>query len=203
MAVFILMRVARDWCIYASSRTLVGSQRFFSGSICPSTSFERYRRFTSLSKRASDSQNFWRLLNTDAPVYVYRRAVFPHFAGAWAKAKRSFRTDWQHLAFSELSAPWALTISDLTSDLWDIPTDLWSKQRELFARRARMQGDRSTNNGQALCTPGPTVESVDKGKRRMEGENAFLSLAVWGWTVNPFYSRSTLVSSMRSSFHFI
>ena len=50
---------------------------FISGSICPSTPFERHRRFISLSKRAADSQNFLRLSNTDAPVYVYRRAVFP------------------------------------------------------------------------------------------------------------------------------
>ena len=72
----ILTRVARDWCIYASAQTLVGPQRFISGAICPSTPFERYRRFTSPSNEL-ESQNFWFLSNTDAPVYVYRRAIFP------------------------------------------------------------------------------------------------------------------------------
>ena len=75
--IIILTRVARDWCIYASAPTLVCPQRFNSGSICPSTPFERYHRFTSPSKQAVDSQNFWRLSNTDAPVYVYGRAAFP------------------------------------------------------------------------------------------------------------------------------
>ena len=40
---------------------------------------------------------------------------------------------------------------DLTTDLSDIPTDLWLKPRERFARRVRMQGDRSTDNGQTWC----------------------------------------------------
>ena len=64
---FILTRVARDWCIYASAPTLVGTQRFISGSICPSNPFERDLSFASPSKRAADWQNFWRLPNTDAP----------------------------------------------------------------------------------------------------------------------------------------
>ena len=68
-SIIILTRVARDWCIYASARA--GPRRFIAGSICPSTPFERHRRFTSPSKRAADSQNFWRLSYADAPVYVH------------------------------------------------------------------------------------------------------------------------------------
>ena len=118
----ILTRVTRDWCIYASARTLVGPQRFISGSICPSTPFERYHRFTSPSERAADSQNSWRLSNTDAPVYVYRQAVLPHFAGARAKGKRSFRTDWQHLAsFRAFGA-----IDNLPPPPWGYFSHLWS-----------------------------------------------------------------------------
>ena len=58
-------------------RTLVGPQRFISGSVCPSNPFERDFSFASPSKRAAESQNFWRLSNTDAPVCVQRSAVSP------------------------------------------------------------------------------------------------------------------------------
>ena len=80
------------------TRTLVGPQRFISGSICNLNPLERHRRFTSPSKQAADSQNFWRLQNTATPVYMHRRVIFPHFAGARAKGNRSFRTYWQRLA---------------------------------------------------------------------------------------------------------
>ena len=49
---------------------------FLSGSICPSTPFERHLRSTSPSKRATESENLWRLSNTDDLVYVFQRAVF-------------------------------------------------------------------------------------------------------------------------------
>ena len=58
-------------CISTDPR---GSTALYFGSVCHSTPFERYRRFTSPSKRAADSQNFWRLLKTDA-VYVHRWAI--------------------------------------------------------------------------------------------------------------------------------
>ena len=58
-------------------RTQVGPQRFISGSVCPSKPFERELSFASPSKRAAESQNFWRLSNTDAPVCVHRWAVSP------------------------------------------------------------------------------------------------------------------------------
>ena len=50
---------------------------FISGSVCPSNPFERELSFASPSKRAAESQNFWRLSNTDAPVCVHRWAVSP------------------------------------------------------------------------------------------------------------------------------
>ena len=58
-------------------RTPVGPQRFISGSVCPSNPFERELSFASPSKRAVESQNIWRLSNTDAPVCVHRWAVLP------------------------------------------------------------------------------------------------------------------------------
>ena len=74
---FILTRVARERCICASAPTLVGPQRFISGSICPSNPFERELNFASPSERAAESQNLWRLSNTDAPVCLHRWAVSP------------------------------------------------------------------------------------------------------------------------------
>ena len=78
----ILTRVARDWCIYASARTLVGPQRFISGSVVLSPN----RRFASPSRRAADSQNVWHLSNTDAPVYVHRWAISS--APRWRSSER-------------------------------------------------------------------------------------------------------------------
>ena len=60
-----------DAQFYASARTLVGSQHFLSGSTCPSTPLLRKRRLASLSERAVNSQNFWRLSN------VHRWAFSP------------------------------------------------------------------------------------------------------------------------------
>ena len=55
-------------------------------SVCLSTPFERYRSFTSPSKRAADSQNFWHLSNTDASVYVHQWAISP--ALRWRSSER-------------------------------------------------------------------------------------------------------------------
>ena len=60
-----------------STRTLVGPQRFITGSTFPSTPFERELSFTSLSKQAMDLQNCWRHSNTGALVYLHRLAVSP------------------------------------------------------------------------------------------------------------------------------
>ena len=48
--------------------------------VCLSSAFERYLRFTRPSERASNSQNCWRLSNTDASLYVHRSLC--HFACA-------------------------------------------------------------------------------------------------------------------------
>ena len=55
----------------------MGPQRFISGLICPSNPFERQLSFALPSKRAAESQNFWRLSNTDAPMCLHRWAVSP------------------------------------------------------------------------------------------------------------------------------
>ena len=74
-------------------RTLVGPQRFISGSVCPSNPFEREFSFASPSKRAAESQNFWRLSNTDAPVCVHRWALSPRTLLALErKGKEAFET---------------------------------------------------------------------------------------------------------------
>ena len=160
-----LTRVSRDWCIYASARTQVGPWRFISGSVCPSTPFSHQHQFASPSKRAATRKTFG-VCRTQMPQCSCIEGLFrPHFAGTWAKGKRSFETDWQ--LFWEISAQSALTISDLTTDLSDIraSADLWSKPREDFARRAHLQGDRSTDNWQKdrLCARDLTTESMNKG----------------------------------------
>ena len=151
----------------------MGPQRFILGSICPSTPFERYRRFTSPSKRAVDSQNFWRLLNSDDPVYVYRRAVFPVLC--WRSNERekklsnrlagsrffqSFRRHRHRLSsISQLICQISQLILDRShvNSSHDVPTckviDLRTMDR--------------------LCVRGPTGRVDGQRKRRMEGENAF------------------------------
>ena len=94
----ILTRVSHHWCIYASAPDPLGPWRFNSGSTCPSTPIESELSFAILSKRAAGSQTFWRLSNTDAPCTCIDGPFRPHFARARVKGKRSFRTDWQHLA---------------------------------------------------------------------------------------------------------
>ena len=118
---FIVMKVARDWCIYASARILVGSQRFISGLICPSTPFARHRRFTSPFKRAADSQNFWRLSNTGALVYVHRPAIFP--ALHWRSSEREKKLS-NRLAASSFFQNFRA--ADLTSIIWSVRYLDWS-----------------------------------------------------------------------------
>ena len=101
----------------------MGPQPFILGSVVLSLS----RRFTSPSKRVADSENFWRVLNTDALVYVHRCIDWPiicqHFAVSRAKRKflnrvagcqrpASFRTfgvpisGISHLIWSFIEATW-------------------------------------------------------------------------------------------------
>ena len=187
----------RTWLMHLCIRTdPSGSTALYFGRICPSSPFERHRRFTSPSKRAADSQKFWRLSNTDDPVYVNRWATSP--ALRWRSSERekklsnrlaassflqSFRCDRRRL-----SPIWQLIcqISQLIFD-WsqlnashDVPackvTDLRTMDRH------HVRGHNGRVGGQR--------------KWRMESKNAFRfpSLAVRGWTVNPFYSQSTLGS---------
>ena len=102
-------------------RTLVGPQRFISGSVCPSNSFEREFSFASPSKRAAESQNFWRLLNTDAPVCVHRWAVSPALRSRSSERKKKLSNRPAASSFFQTFRP-----VDLKSptDLSDIPTDL-------------------------------------------------------------------------------
>ena len=71
------------------ARTLVlvvGPQRFISGPVVLSPN----RRFASPSKRAADSQTFWRLSNTDALVYVNRWAIVPAFRWLSSEKEKKF-----------------------------------------------------------------------------------------------------------------
>ena len=131
---FILTRVARDECIYASARTLVGPQCFNSARfVLP----PHLSTIVGLPARPNELQTrkTFGVCRTLLPQCTCIDGPFrPHFAGARAKGKRSFRTNLQRLAsFRTLGAP----ISDLTTDLSDISADLWLKPRARFAWSAR------------------------------------------------------------------
>ena len=117
--IFILTRVTRDWCIYASVTDPSWS-----------TALERHLNSTYPSKRAVDSQNFWCLSNTDGAAYLQRRAISP--ALRWCSSEREKK-------FSETtrSASLLAELSALELSAADLPTDLWSTARECFARHAR------------------------------------------------------------------
>ena len=107
---------------FYSRSTLVSSMQsgFYSGLTCPSTLFERHRRFTSPSKRAADSQNFWCLSNTDAPVYVYQQAIVPVLR--WRSSKREKKL-LNRLAVSSFFQNFWRVDHRSPTDLSDIPTD--------------------------------------------------------------------------------
>ena len=109
-------------------RTLVGPQRFISGSVCPSNPFERKLSFASPSKRDAESQNFWRLSNTDAPVCVHRWAISPALCSRSSEREKKLSNRIGPAASSffqtfppvELKSP--TDLSDIPTDL----TDLWA-----------------------------------------------------------------------------
>ena len=150
-----------------------GSRHFISGSICPSTPFECYRRFTSPSKRAADSQNFWRLSNTDAPVYAYWQTIFPALRqrssekekklSNWLAKSRffqSFRRDrCQQSPISRLICQ----ISRLIFDRSHVNASHDLPACKVIALRTM---DR-------FCVRGPNSRVGGQRKRRMESENAF------------------------------
>ena len=140
----------------------MGPQRFNSGLICPSTPFERYPRFTSPSKRAADSQNFWRLSNTDAPVYVYGRAVFP--ALRWRSNEREKKLS-NRLAASGFFQSFRhhrcrqSPISQLTCQISQLIFDRSHVNSSHDVPACKVIDLRT-----GFVCAGPTVESVDKGK---------------------------------------
>ena len=100
------------------ARTLVGPQRFISGSVVLSPN----RRFASPSKRAADSQNFWCLSNTDALVHVHRWAIWPAFR--WLSGEKEMKLSNRLAASSFFQNFRRSDLRCLTTDLSDIPTDL-------------------------------------------------------------------------------
>ena len=128
---------------------------------------------------------------------------FPHFAGARAKGKRSFRSDWQHLA--SFRAFGAIGINNLRSHNWSVRYPNWSLIEAKWTLRTTCPAackEIDLRTMDRLCVRRPNGWVGGQRKWRMEDVTfRFPSLAVWGCTVNPFYPRSTLVSSMRSGFH--
>ena len=151
----------------------MGPQRFILGSICPSTPFERYRMFTSPSKRAADSQNFWHLSNTDAPVYVYRRAIFP--ALRWCLSEREKKLSNRLAASSFIQSSQRdrrpqYPISQLICQISQLTFDR-SHVNSSHDVPACKVIDLRTMEG--LCVGGPNGRVDGQRKRGMEGENAF------------------------------
>ena len=102
-------------------RTLVGPQRFISGSICPYNPFECELSFASPSKRAAESQNFWRRAKMDAPGCLHRWAVSPALRSRSSEREKKLSNRLAASSFFQSFRP-----VDLRSptDLSDIPTDL-------------------------------------------------------------------------------
>ena len=121
--------------------------------LCLSVAF-----FTSLPEQVANSQNFWRLSNTNACVYLHRRAISPalHWCSNEREKKLSESTRSVWLLW-ELST---LTISDLTTDLSEIPTDLCSTARARFAQHARVHCCKVKGSGQW------TIARVREGNAR-------------------------------------
>ena len=105
-----------------------------SGSICPSSPFERELSFAGPSKRAPYSQSFWRLWNTDAPMYLHRWAVSPALRSRSSEIEKT-RSD--RMTASSFFQNFRPVDPRSPTVLWDIPTDVWSKPRPRFAWCAR------------------------------------------------------------------
>ena len=99
---------------------------FISGSVCSSNPFERELSFASPSKRAAESQNFWRLSNTDAPVCVHRWAVSPALRSRSSEREKKLSNRPAASSFFQSFRPVDLKsptdLSDIATDL----TDLWA-----------------------------------------------------------------------------
>ena len=117
----------RTWLmhLYNSTRTLVGPQRFISGSIGPSTPFERKLSFTSPSKRAADSQNCRRLSNTNAPVYLHWWAVSLALRSCSSEREKNC-SNWLAQRLASLRNFGAVGVDDLGSHNWSVRNPDWS-----------------------------------------------------------------------------
>ena len=177
----------------------MGPQRFISGSICPSNPFERELSFASPSKRAAEPQSFWRLSNTDAPVCLHQWAVSPALRLRSSEKEKklsnrpaassffqSFRRDRRR------QSPISQLICQISQRNFDR-----SHLNASHRRRARMQGDRSTDNGQALCAWAKRYRVGGQRKRRMKGENV-----VFGVHLSNSQVAIDPRQSMRSGFHY-
>ena len=133
--------------------------------ICPSTAFPCQRRFARPPNEMQTPQTFG-VCRTRMPRCTYMGGSFrPHFAGARAKRRKSFRTDLQPLAssktFSVIAVDW--TISDLTSVPSDIPTDLDRSQ----VNTSHDVTVYNTDNGpkERLCEHGQQIEIGEQRKQ--------------------------------------
>ena len=177
--------------------------------------FERYRRFTSPSKRAADSQNFWPLSNTDAQVYVYRRAVFP--ALRWRSSEREKKVSNRLAASSFFQSirhhrHWQSPISQLICQISQLIFDRSHVNSSHDVTACKVIDLRTMDR---LCVRGPNDRVGGQRKRRMEDVRMLFGfhLDLWqflllkkisgslGRNSRSFHSRSTLTSSMRSGFH--
>ena len=162
-----------------STRTLVGPQRFNSGSICPSTPFERELSFTSPSKRAVESQNVWRVSNTDAPVYLHHWAVSPALCSRSSEREKklsgrptvssffqSFRRDGRRQS----------PISQLICQISQLIFDRSHVNASHSVPTCKVIDLRTMDR---LCVRGPNGRVDGQRKRRMEGENAVFGFHIW------------------------
>ena len=155
----------------------MGPQRFILGSICPSTPFERYCGFTSPSKRDADSKNFWRLSNTDAPVYVHWRAVFP--ALRWCLSEREkklsnrlaassfFQSFRRHQRRQSPISQLICQLSQLIFDRSHVNSSHDVPACKVIALRTR------------LCVRGPNSRVGGQRKRRMERWKMRFGFHLW------------------------
>ena len=182
----ILTRVARDWCIYASAPTLVDPQRFILGSICPSSPFELQLSFTSPSKRAADSQNFWHPSNTVASVYLHWCAVSPALRSRLSEREKKlsnrpaassfFQSFWRDRRRPSPISQLICQISQLIFDRSHV-----NASHDMPAPTCKMIDLRTMDR---LCVCGLNgTESWTKEMEngRWECSFRFPSLAVWGW----------------------
>ena len=203
---FILTRVARDWCIYASTPTLVGPQRFISSSICPSNPFERELSFANPSKRAAEWQNFWRLSNTDAPVCLHWWAVSPalHWGLSEKENKLSNRPDASSFFQSfRRNWRWQSPISQLICQIFQLIFDRSHVNASHDVPACKVIDPRTMDR---LCVRGPNdTESVDKGngewKVRMQFSTGSVHLSQSSLGLNSQVAIDPR-QSMRSGFHF-